>query len=137
MLEEKEFNDKYKKNPLNLLRQCNYCNSSHPRYKLHPYHQKAFPESKYLKFKQCLPGCVVISNDTFNEETHLTNEKKQNVSLTNDTSCVAYDAPTSHDPSSTSRTQSTSKLSSHKTSPSPNSQQTHCLNKGRFLVFYI
>ena len=118
-----EFKEKYKKNPPNLLRQCDYCNSPQPRYKLHPNHEKAFPDNKYLEFKQCLPGCVANANNTLLISTSMTYGPPQVVSLRNDTSCVAYDASTFQDPSSTSRTHSASELSSQKPSPQPNSQK--------------
>ena len=128
-----DFNYKYKKNPPNLLKKCNYCNSPQPRYKLHPDHQEAFPEFKYLAYKQCLPGCVVTSSKPFNMSTSMQNENSLNVPLTNDTSCVAYDVPSLQNPSSNSHAYSASKLFSHSTLRLSN---VH-FNKGRFLIYFI
>ena len=89
---KKEFERKSKNNPLNLFRQCNYCNSPQPRYKLHPYHSVAFPEYKYLAFYQCLPGCVNL-HKVDEKKTYFTNNKGRivHVNVTNDTSCLAFD----------------------------------------------
>ena len=138
-----DFKNKSKENPANLFRQCDYCNSPQPRYKLHPNHEKAKPDFKYLKFEQCLPGCMVNLYKTLKDVTYLTtSESKQEiVSLTSDVSCEAYDAPTSHISSSTSQMHSkrtASQLSSSKISPPPTIlQQKDSFNKGRLLIFYI
>ena len=128
---EHDFKKKYKKNPPNLLRKRNYCNSPELRYKLHPYHLQVSPKFIYLAYEQCLPGCIAISNETFTKLTFITNSKSLNVSLTNDTSCVAYDTPSLPNPSSTSHTHSASKPSSHSTLPPSNLPS----NTGRFLIF--
>ena len=88
---EVAFRNKHKKNPPNLVKGTNYCNSPQPRYKLHPDHEEAFPEFKYLAYEQCLPGCVVISWEPFNKSTSMQNKNLLNVPLRNDTSCEAYD----------------------------------------------
>ena len=140
MLED-DFKNKSKNNPPNLLRQCNYCNISQPRYKLHPNHQAAFPDHKYLAYKQCLPGCVVISRKAFNKTTIVPNKKPHNVIvlLTNDTLCVAYDVPSSNNLISNSQTPSKSaaaQLSSSNISPLILKKKDY-FNEGRFLVFSI
>ena len=88
---KKEFERKSKNNPLNLFRQCNYCNSPQPRYKLHPHHLVAFPEYKYLAFYQCLPGCVNL-HKLDERKTYLMNNSSRIVNVTNDTSCLAFDS---------------------------------------------
>ncbi|CAB4027508.1 Hypothetical predicted protein [Paramuricea clavata] len=88
---EAYFKAKFSKNPVNLMRVCNVCNSTQPRYQLHPDHFNANPQSKYLAYRQRLPGCVVVQNNTSYEETSKTFNKVDNVLLTNDILCEAYD----------------------------------------------
>ena len=88
------FKEKYGNNPSNLLSQCDYCKSSQPRYKLYEKHSEVYPQFKYLAYKQCLPGCVVKSKQSFNAKVTKTSGADVNVSLTRDTSCEAYDLPT-------------------------------------------
>ena len=130
-----DFKTKSKDNPPNLLRQFNYCNSPQPRYKLHPDHLVAFPEFKYLAFKQCLPGCVVESNKTSNLRTELQSGTK-NILLTDDVSCVAYDAPFPYNTSAIFQTHTACNLSLHNYSSLPaNLKQKDSFDKGR--MFYI
>ena len=75
---------------MNLFSQCNYCDSPQPRYKLHPSHLKAYPGDKYLKFEQCLPGCVANSRE-LNQTIELQNGNLSLVNVTNDISCFAFD----------------------------------------------
>ena len=75
---------------MNLFSQCNYCDSPQPRYKLHPNHSEAYPGDKYLKFKQCLPGCVTNSRE-FNKTIELQNGNSSLVNVTNDISCLPFD----------------------------------------------
>ena len=94
---EGDFKANYSKNPPNLLSKCNYCDHPQPRYKLHEDHFSVFPEYKYLGYKQCLPGCVVIRNltsDNITKITHKTSQPKKPypVWLISDTKCVAFDA---------------------------------------------
>ena len=91
-MSEVYFKAKFSKNPVNLMRVCNVCNSTQPRYQLHPDHSNANPQSKYLAYRQCLPGCVVVQNNTSYEQTSVTfNSKVNKVLLTNDILCQAYD----------------------------------------------
>ena len=85
------FKDNYTKNPVNLIRLCNVCNSTQPRYKLHPNHINVVLQYKYLAYQQCLPGCVVVKNETFNKQAGMLFGRFVNVSLTNDILCKAYD----------------------------------------------
>ena len=130
-MSEDYFKNKSRKNPPNLLKKCNYSDSPQPRYKLHPDHEEAFPEFKYLAYKQCLPGCIVINPVPFNLSTNLSNKVTKNVQilLTNDTSCVAYDKPPLENSSSNSHTYSASKPFSNSTLPLSNLPA----NKGNFL----
>ncbi len=91
---EGEFKAKYPNNPPNLLSKCNYCDHPQPRYKLHEGHLDIKPEFKYLGYKQCLPGCVVIRlpGDKFTKTTYTTSGNNNPVLLTSDTKCVAFDA---------------------------------------------
>ncbi|CAB4028242.1 Hypothetical predicted protein, partial [Paramuricea clavata] len=88
---EAYFKANFSKNPVNLMRVCNVCNSTQPRYQLHPDHSNANPQSKYLAYRQCLPGCVVVQNNTSYKQTSMTSDKVDNVLLTNDILCEAYD----------------------------------------------
>ena len=88
-MSETEFKTKAMNNPLNLFSQCNYCDSPQERYKLHPNHQQASPEYKYLEFKRCLPGCVANSSE-LNKKTELQNGNGSLVNVTNDTSCLPF-----------------------------------------------
>ena len=72
------------------MRVCNVCNSTQPRYKLHPKHVKTTPPFKYLAYQQCLPGCVVAENRTSEVKITLTYVVKS-LNVTNDISCKAYD----------------------------------------------
>ena len=79
-------------NPTNLLRSDKSCKTPQLRYRLHPNHAEVYSDYKYLAYEQCFPtGCFPKSTKTFNIATDLPNERKQNVSLTNDTLCLAYD----------------------------------------------
>ena len=131
-----DFKNKSKNNPPNLFRQCDYCNSPQPRYKLHPDHQVAFSDHKYLEFKQCLPGCVANSNKT-NIPTNLSYREDVPVLLETDISCVAYDTPSPHNFRSNSHPHFAPQHhlafqpSSSNTSPPPvNVQQKDSFNKG-------
>ena len=90
-MSEAYFKAKYSKNPVNLIRVCNVCNNTQTRYKLHPKHDNVVLPYKYLAYQQCLPGCVVVKNETFNKQTSMLSGSLDNVSLTNDISCKAYD----------------------------------------------
>ena len=90
-MSEAYFKAKFSKNPVNLIRLCNVCNSTQPRYKLHPDHFKVNPPSKYLVYQQCLPGCVVVKNETSYLSTSMLSGSTVSVPLTNDISCKAYD----------------------------------------------
>ncbi|CAB4032867.1 Hypothetical predicted protein, partial [Paramuricea clavata] len=85
------FKAKYSKNTVNLIRVCNVCNNAQPRYKLHPKHFNVDLQYKYLAYQQCLPGCVVVKNETSNKQTSMLSGSSVNVPLTNDISCKAYD----------------------------------------------
>ena len=132
-MSEDYFKKKYTKNPSNLFRKCNYCSRSQPRYRLHPDHQVAYPKFKYLAYKQCLPGCIVILSKPFNKSTFMTFDKSLNVLLTNDTSCVAYDKPSLQNPSSNFHAHSASKASSYSTLPPSNLP----VNTGNFLKYFV
>ena len=85
----------YKKNPMNLRGQPDYCHKAKRRYKLHPDHYHALPNFKYLAYEQCLPGCVVKKNHTVSHAVEFGDElPKKNILLTNDTKCEAYDRVT-------------------------------------------
>jgi hypothetical protein len=86
---EADFNASYTKNPVNLMRVCNVCNSAQPRY--HLTHNDAVPQLKYLAYKQCLPGSVALKKNTSKVRVTLINNKVKSVTLTNDASCKAYD----------------------------------------------
>ncbi|CAB4023523.1 Hypothetical predicted protein [Paramuricea clavata] len=88
---EAYFKAKFSKNPVNLIRLCNVCNSAQPRYKLHPKHFNVVLPYKYLAYQQCLPGCVVVRNETSNKQTSMVFGSPVNIPLTNDISCKAYD----------------------------------------------
>ena len=79
------------KNPVNLIRVCNVCDSAQPRYKLHPNHFDAVVAFKYLAYQQCLPGCVVVKNETSNKQTSFMSGRSVSVPLTSDILCKAYD----------------------------------------------
>jgi hypothetical protein len=88
---EAYFNANYTKNPVNLIRVCNVCDSAQPRFKLNPDHVKATPPFKYLAYQQCLPGCIVLKNNQSDKTTMMTSNKQKNFPLTNDILCKAYD----------------------------------------------
>ena len=79
------------KNPVNLIRVCNVCDSAQSRYKLHPIHLNVEPALKYLAYRQCLPGCVVVKNETSIKQTSLIAGRSVSVPLTSDILCKAYD----------------------------------------------
>ncbi|CAB4013038.1 Hypothetical predicted protein [Paramuricea clavata] len=84
------FNAKYTKNPVNLMRVCDVCNSTQPRYSLAPEHENAVPQCKYLAYQQCLPGCVVVKHSRSEVVITYTYAGKF-LNVTNDISCKAYD----------------------------------------------
>ncbi|CAB4018513.1 Hypothetical predicted protein, partial [Paramuricea clavata] len=88
---EAYFKAKFSKNPVNLIRLCNVCNITQPRYKLHPKHFNVVLPYKYLAYQQCLPGCVVVKNETSNKQTSMLSGSSVGVPLTNDILCKAYD----------------------------------------------
>ena len=89
-MSEAYFNANYKKNPVNLMRVCNVCNSAQPRY--HLTHNDAVPQLKYLAYKQCLPGSVVLKKSTSTHKiTLIKGDKETFVTLTNDILCKSYD----------------------------------------------
>ncbi|CAB3980131.1 Hypothetical predicted protein [Paramuricea clavata] len=88
---ETYFKANYKKNPVNLMRVCNVCNSAQPRHQLNPYHAEVTPPFKYLAYKQCLPGSVAIEKNTSKVQITLTSNNEKSVTLINDISCKAYD----------------------------------------------
>ena len=90
-MSEAYFKAKFSKNPVNLIRVCNVCNSTQPRYKLHPNHINVVLQYKYLAYQQCLPGCVVVKNKTSNKQTSMLFGSPVSVPLTNDILCKAYD----------------------------------------------
>ena len=88
-MSEADFNANYTKNPVNLMRVCNVCNSAQPRYHLT---HNAVPPLKYLAYKQCLPGSVALNKSTSTHQITLIKGNKETfVTLTNDISCKAYD----------------------------------------------
>ena len=87
---EVKFSVSYSSNPVNLGRVCNVCKSPQRRYILTPGYDKAPPQSKYLAYQQCLPGCVVVEKKPYNKTITLINGQKI-IKLTNDISCKAYD----------------------------------------------
>ncbi|CAB4035187.1 Hypothetical predicted protein, partial [Paramuricea clavata] len=88
---EAYFKTKFSNNPVNLIRVCTVCSSAQPRYKLHPKHSKVVSLFRYLAYRQCLPGCVVVTNETSNKETTMISNEVDSVPLTNDILCKAYD----------------------------------------------
>ncbi|CAB4019963.1 Hypothetical predicted protein [Paramuricea clavata] len=84
------FNASYANNPVNLIRQCNVCNSPQPRYNLIHEHVEALPQYKYLAYEQCLPGCVVVEKDATLKNIQFTSGDGLKI-VTNDISCKAYD----------------------------------------------
>ena len=90
-MSEEYFLKNYKNNPKNLRSQPNYCNKAQRRYKLHPNDYYAIPKFKYLAYKQCLPGCVVKNRSEDTIATALAHKSTENVRLTNDIQCKAFD----------------------------------------------
>ena len=87
---EASFRASYSSNPVNLVRVCDVCQSPQRRYILTRDHAKVPPQSKYLPYQQCLPGCAVVKKKTSYKAITLLNGKKF-IKLTNDISCKAYD----------------------------------------------
>ena len=88
-MSEADFNASYTKNPVNLMRVCNVCNSAQPRYHLT---HNAVPPLKYLAYKQCLPGSVALNKSTSTHKiTLIKGDKETFVTLTNDILCKGYD----------------------------------------------
>ena len=87
---EASFVESYSSNPVNLVRVCDVCQSPQRRYILTRDHAKVPPQSKYLPYQQCLPGCAVVKKKTSYKAITLLNGKKF-IKLTNDISCKAYD----------------------------------------------
>ncbi|CAB4026845.1 Hypothetical predicted protein [Paramuricea clavata] len=88
---EADYKASYTKNPVNLIRACNICNSAQPRYKLHPKHATAVSRFIYMEYQQCLPGCVVVRNKTSNKQTSMVFGSPFSVPFTSDILCEAYD----------------------------------------------
>jgi hypothetical protein len=87
---EANFSASYSSNPVNLVRVCDVCQSPQRRYILTPDHAKVPPQSKYLAYQQCLPGCAVVNKETSYKTIELLNGQ-ESIELTNDISCKAYD----------------------------------------------
>ena len=90
-MSEADYKATYTKNPVNLIRACNDCNSAQPRYKLHPKDANAESRFIYMEYQQCLPGCVVVKKETSNKQTSLISGSADSVPLTSDILCKAYD----------------------------------------------
>ncbi|CAB4004073.1 Hypothetical predicted protein, partial [Paramuricea clavata] len=58
IVSEASFRASYSSNPVNLVRVCDVCKSPQRRYILTRGHAKVPPQSKYLAYQHCLPGCV-------------------------------------------------------------------------------
>jgi hypothetical protein len=86
---ETYFNANYTKNPVNLMRVCNVCNSAQPRY--HLTLNNAVPPLKYLAYKQCLPGSVALKKSTSTHKITLIDSNQVTFDVTNDISCNGYD----------------------------------------------
>ncbi|XP_028405307.1 uncharacterized protein LOC114527811 [Dendronephthya gigantea] len=84
---EEYFLQKYKVNPMNLLNQCDYCNTTRERFKRLPGRFL----KKYLPYEQCLPGCVVKEKKTKSVELETGSGETENFLLTSDTKCEAFD----------------------------------------------
>ena len=68
--------------------QCDFCNETRPRYKVHQNALYVSPEFLYLPYNQCLPGCVAKSSITSTKQTQLVYDKKNvDVSITDHTQC--------------------------------------------------
>ena len=68
--------------------QCDFCNETRPRYKVHQNALFISPDFLYLPYNQCLPGCVAKSNITSTKQTRLVDGSKDiNVSVTDHTQC--------------------------------------------------
>ncbi len=89
-MSEDDFKGNYSNNPLNLLSDCEHRNRPQPRYKLVENHHFAYPEFKYVAYKQCLPGSVAKSK-TFRKAIHDTFGATRFVIVTNDHECKAFD----------------------------------------------
>ena len=91
-----DFNKSYPNNPVNLFTQSDRCNNPQPRYKKHSNFKAADAKYKYLLYKQCLPGCVVLNKTPHNVTTEIwaEGELKEELELITDHSqCEAYDSP--------------------------------------------
>jgi hypothetical protein len=89
-LSEASFRASYSSNPVNLVRVCNVCKIPQRRYILTRGHAEVPPQSKYLAYQQCLPGCVVVKKETSYKTIALLNGQKF-IKVTNDVSYKAYD----------------------------------------------
>ena len=66
--------------------QCDFCNETRPRYKVHQNALYISPEFLYLPYNQCLPGCVAKPSIT-SKQTRLVNGSDISVSITDHTQC--------------------------------------------------
>ena len=67
--------------------QCDFCNETRPRYKVHQNASFVSPEFLFLPYNQCLPGCVAKSSITSTVTTRLVYGLNVNVSITDHKQC--------------------------------------------------
>ena len=97
-MDEPYFYKSYPHNPVNLFTQSGRCDSPQPRYKKHPKFREVDTKDLYPFYYQCLPGCVVRSeNNTAKKATSIWNSAAEAnttiVSFLNHSKCEAYDSP--------------------------------------------
>ena len=67
--------------------QCDFCNETRPRYKVHQNALYIPPDFLHLPYNQCLPGCVAKPSITSTKQTRLVNGSDVSVSITDHTQC--------------------------------------------------
>ena len=96
-MDESYFYKSYPHNPVNLFTQSGRCDSPQPRYKKHSKFREVDTKDQYLSYYQCLPGCVVRSeNNTAKKTISIWKDGAQLttiVSFLNHSECEAYDSP--------------------------------------------
>ena len=126
-MSENYYLQNYKNNSKNLRSGPNYCKKAQKRYKLHPNHYRVLPTFKYLAYEQCLPGCVVKKNYTSHRKVTMGDGSTEDISLTSDTKCEAYDTK------ETNCTQYSHKLPKESGNLAEDNENSH--NQGRQKLF--